>query len=438
MKNSLFYNTEESSFLRFVKNLLDFKKDKFIKGSLILLITVNLSNLFNFVFHFSMARMLDPAEYGVLTVLMSLIFILVTVSYTVQNIFSYYIPKIRGDLAKIKNVFKRGLSKSFRIAIISFLIYLPFAFVLSFLLEINLGLLIITGLMIFPLFLSSIIKGVLQGIMRFNRLGTNILAGAIVKLLLALLLVFLGLKIWGALAAVVVAALFVTALGVFFLRDLKKEKEKENTTKSVFSYSFSFFLASISIVIIFSLDVIVARRVFSPVVAGQYAAISILGKIIFFIIKPVTRALLVFVSENSKNKKETRKFLYRSGILLFLVFLVISAVYIFFPDLVIKIFFGKGYATFPRILIFVATSFFFLSLTNLISIYALSKNNRFFSFSFPFLVLFYLSVLLTFKTAPFYYSLGLMFSNITIFLIVLILILLGRERKPEKLAEPVL
>ncbi len=42
------------------------------RGAIILLVMINIYNVLNFAFHFSMARLLGPADYGILAVLMSL------------------------------------------------------------------------------------------------------------------------------------------------------------------------------------------------------------------------------------------------------------------------------------------------------------------------------------------------------------------------------
>ena len=58
------------------------KKDELIKGGFILLITIGIFNILNYIFQMSMAKILGPADYGVLAVLMSFIYIMTIKIYT--------------------------------------------------------------------------------------------------------------------------------------------------------------------------------------------------------------------------------------------------------------------------------------------------------------------------------------------------------------------
>ena len=54
------------------------------KGSIVLLIAFNIFNFFNFVFHFSMARLLSISDFGILATLFAIIYILTGFSESIQ------------------------------------------------------------------------------------------------------------------------------------------------------------------------------------------------------------------------------------------------------------------------------------------------------------------------------------------------------------------
>ena len=88
------------------------------KGIIILFITINIFNFLNFVFHFSTARLLGPADYGVLAVLMAIVNIYGVPAEAIQNMITKYSSKFNSkkEYGKIKFLMGKSLRKSLRIA----------------------------------------------------------------------------------------------------------------------------------------------------------------------------------------------------------------------------------------------------------------------------------------------------------------------------------
>ena len=74
------------------------------RGASILFITMSIFNILNFLFHFSMGRMLGPEEYRILAVLMSIIYIYNVPTEAIQTIISKYTSKfnLKKEHGKIK------------------------------------------------------------------------------------------------------------------------------------------------------------------------------------------------------------------------------------------------------------------------------------------------------------------------------------------------
>src|SRR3989344_2581040 len=143
------------------------------KGAFILLVTMNIFNVLNFLFHFFMGRILGPADYGVLAVLMSFIYIYSIPSEAIQNIISRYTSKLnlKKNYGKIKFLMLKALKKSLKISVTIFILATGFTFILSKLLEINFWLIFLINIVIFFSFFIPIIRGILQGRKKFFRLG---------------------------------------------------------------------------------------------------------------------------------------------------------------------------------------------------------------------------------------------------------------------------
>jgi O-antigen/teichoic acid export membrane protein len=106
---------------------------------------------------------------------------------------------------------------------------------------------------------------------------------------------------------------------------------------------FAIVAATTSFVIITQLDVVLANKFFSPVMASQYAAAAILGKAILYIAGGLVFALFPMVVSNDVNRISSAH-LMKQAILLTIVFcLPICIVYFFFGGHLITFFYGDKY-----------------------------------------------------------------------------------------------
>ena len=95
------------------KKIRKLSGEEIFRGGIVLLIMVNIFNFLNYLFHFSMARLLTPADYGVLAVLMSLVYIFTIQGEGIQTIVSRYTTRfnIKKQYGKIKYLLVRSLKK---------------------------------------------------------------------------------------------------------------------------------------------------------------------------------------------------------------------------------------------------------------------------------------------------------------------------------------
>lgn len=339
------------------------------KGSIVLLIAFNIFNFFNFVFHFSMARLLTVAEFGILSALFAIIYILSGFSESIQIVITKYSTKEKNK-GKIKNILKRALRKSFLVAILLFIIYLIIAALISYLTKINYFLIALTGLMIFVVFLIPITRGLLQGKKRFKALGANMIAESIIKLILAIALVLIGWKVYGAIIGTLIGSFAAFALSFISLKDITRTKERKTTTKDIYNYTAPSFFIVLTILFFYSIDVLIARIFFTADIAGAYAIASILAKTIFFGTYPISKAMFPLTVESKVKRSEN---VFNNA--LFILFLMITAaliIFYLFPEIIILIFSGKDIPLAAQILFYLAIATSLISLTNLTLLYKLS------------------------------------------------------------------
>jgi O-antigen/teichoic acid export membrane protein len=343
-----------------------------IGGSLILLISINFFNFFNFVFQLSMARMLTIAQYGILASLFSIIYIFGFFMESIQTIVAKYTAKEK-EKEKLKNILKRTSKKAWGTSLIFFTLYLLIAIPLTFLLKISYPLLALTGLSVFIVFFLPITRGIMQGEKKFKSLGGNMVIEATMKLVLGIFFVYVGWQVFGAILGVILGAVIAFLLSFTSILDVMRSSEKKSNTKNIRGYSKQTFVIIFTIMVFFSLDVIMAKILFTDEIAGAYAIASVLAKIIFFGTLPISKAMFPLSAENKKEKGSSNVFA-NSIVILFLAIFASLTVFYFFPSLIIGIFSGKIIPESASILFLLGIAMSLISLANLNLLYKLSRE----------------------------------------------------------------
>jgi len=405
-----------------IKNI---KKDELVRGGIILFLMMNIANFLNYIFQFSMARLLGPVDYGIFAVLMALLYIFLIPSETVQTILAKYTSKfnVKKKLGKISELLKRSMKNGLIFSAAAFLILIPVAFFLSGFLNISLPLIIITNLFVILAFTSPIVRGILQGMKRFRELGINIFIESFIKIVAGILLVLFSWKVYGGVAGIILGGVVSLILAYYILKKTLPKKSKEEKFKGIYSYSLPIFVVMISIVLMYSLDIILARRFFSPEIAGKYAVAAIMGKIILFATFSIGKAMFPIATEKHESGKSSLSIFRKAFTITLLISLSALLIYFFFPKLVVSLLFGQAYLEVYNILFLVGLAYTFLTLANIIILYGISankiKNSAFFSF-IP--VILQIALLSIFNSNLFMFSLALVFSNIAMLIYSIIVV----------------
>lgn len=381
-----------------------------IGGSIILLVSINLFNLFNFLFQFSMARLLTIAEYGVLATLFSIIYIFSLFMESMQAVITKYSSKESED-GKLKNIFKKTISKSVKVSVYLFVLYLVACIPLSFLLKIDYTLLALTGLTVFIVFSLPISRGILQGKKRFTPLGINMIIEAILKLAIGIFLVYLGWKVYGAIIGTLIGAGIAFLLSLGHIKGVLLSKEKKAITPDIRGYSQKTFIIIFTIMVFFSLDVVMAKILFSDDIAGAYALASVLAKIIFFGTLPISKAMFPLTAEGKKAEGISGNIFLNALVLLILGIAISLAIFYFFPGLLILIFSGKAVEASSQILFYVGIAIGLISLTNLNLLYKLSLDKTDGYLYLPAFILVEIALLVFFSNNLLQFSLAFIVSS---------------------------
>jgi len=357
-------------------DLKDFFTNELFKGSLILLILTNLGNIFSYLFQFLMARLLGPAEYGILAVVTGIVAIFTIPSISIQTLTSKKVTeyKVQKKFSQINTLFKTLLRKSFLVSLICFLIFIGISFIISPYLKIPIYVLFLTGVFLFGAFLYPVGAGVLQGLKKFKELGFIYMINTFIKLIVGVTLVLIGFRIYGAVLGFILGTLIAFILIFPFIKDIFKHKEV-GEEKIIFSRDNKYTLISmIIIVLIYSLDVFLAKGFFSPEIAGKYAVISMIGKIILFINLTIGNVMFPINSERFLNGNKNKNVINKTWGLVLIVCLFSLILFYIFPEKIVGILFGEEYISMAKILFYTGITFTFISLLNIFILYIISEN----------------------------------------------------------------
>ena len=388
------------------------------RGTFILFMTMNASNVLNFLFHFFMGRALEPEGYGVLAVLMSFIYIYSVPNEAIQNLISRYTSKLnlRKNYGKIKFLMLKALRRSFYVSAIIFGVATVLTLFLSRILGINFWLIFLINITIFFAFSIPIVRGVLQGTKKFSRLGNSMVIESGLKLFFSISLVIFGLKVFGAVMGILISLFAALIFSLYFNKEVLREEKENATFKEIYVTSIPYFTIMLAIFLFFSLDIIFAKVYFSSEMAGKYAVLSMLGKAIFLATFAVSKAMFPLASEQKDKKEDSSKLFKKSLLIIVSLCAAIIILYAFIPKIVISILYGKEYIEMYPYLVYSGLAFSFLSLSNLILVYGLSINKlRKIHYLFLFLIL---EVVLfsLFHNTILEYIFSFMVSNIIMFI----------------------
>jgi O-antigen/teichoic acid export membrane protein len=271
-------------------------------------------------------------------------------------------------------------------------------------------------MLIFSSFSLPIARGVLQGRKQFGLFGASLVIEGVIKLGLAIVFVYIEMGVFGALYGIIFGALAGFILSMGFNLKIIKENTVNERFKDFKLQSIPYFFSMFAIFFALSLDIILAKLFFNPVQVGEYAVVSMLGKIIFFGSSAIGKVMFPLTSEKYEEGKNSFNIFKKSFLIVSTLCGLAIAAYLLFPKLIILVLYGSQYTNVYALLVYSGISLSFLSLTNLILIYGLSIDSlkkSYFLFVFILLEVLLFSL---FHKSLLEYTLAFMFSNIIMFI----------------------
>ena len=368
---------EESAVTRsWTSRLLD---NKLLTGSALLFVSTTVVNLGNYIFNLILGRWLGPAAFADLSLIVTLFLMLTLVTATLQTVVAkfaavYFVDRNVDEMHGLWQWTSRWSWLIGALIAAGLVIGAPalqrFFHTASFWPFVLLG----VGVPIY--FAQGVDRGILQGQLRFLGLAGSYQAEMWTRLAVGLLLVLLGFGVNGAVFSLTVSfAASLLTLRLIGLHLSKGGGLGPDSRRAILLFAGPTAAALLGQILINNSDVLLVKRFFVPEVAGQYAALALIGRMVFFATWSVVTVLLPTVAQRHEEGKPHWHLLWLSmGMVLAVsVFIVVGSW--FGGELVIQLLFGPAYLGVANLLWLYAIATTLYACANVIVIYRLSTGN---------------------------------------------------------------
>lgn len=319
---------------------------KLASNSAIFIAGMMVGNIANWLFNLIMGRMLGPANYGVIVALTSLLLIITVPATSIQTVAMKFTTTFgsANNFPAINFLWRYLTKKVFWLGLAIFLITVAASKPIANFLQIPSYLpVIILSLVFLLIFLTPISRGILQGLQRFLPLSINLSIEALIKLGVAILLVYLGFQVKGAILAFPISVFLAYLLCFIPLRKIIFGPKQKFIINGLGQYFGSVLLALILLAIIFNTDIILVKHFFPAEQAGLYSALAVVGRIIYWLTAPIAGVMFPMIADLQTKGKPHYHVLANSLGLVGAISLILLAAYFIAPGLIIRTLFGNQY-----------------------------------------------------------------------------------------------
>lgn len=285
-----------------------------LTGRVIFLLISTGVNGLNFLYNLVIGRLLTPAEYSQITLLITIQLIISLLPSVIQTVSARFSATYaaRGEDEALAALIQFGRRWSFRLALGTLALLIVGALPLANLFQITRPELLLPVIIAAPLFvLMGLDRGVLQGTGRYFWLSAAYLAEGVVRFGAGVglaLIVAVSTRVDGAawgLGQAMIITWFVSWLG---LRHFKlPATASASSEQSEWMRLLGFVAISLlGQTLITNSDFMLVKTLFSPEEAGQYAAVTVLGRIAYFGATPLMLLMLPAVARQQALGRPTR------------------------------------------------------------------------------------------------------------------------------------
>lgn len=357
------------------------RSSRLVRQNLVLFVGGLAAGIGGFVYHAIAGRVLGPSTYGEVASLIAVYAIFTTPTLILILVLARYSATL--NAAGTTDSVRYLVVRSTQLTIVPSLLVIVAGFLLAGITADFLHLsssrsVIWLGAAIAVVWQLGIPRGILQGIQHFSALAANLSLEMVVRCGSLAALLLLGTAVSGAAAAMLAGTSFSYLLGIFALRHHLRAGGERAALRSMAGFTLTATAGTLGILLLYNVDVILAKHFLTGHQAGIYGALNKIATILYFLTLSVSQVLFPRVVEALATNNHPGRLLAISaglqsalGAGALLVFLVV-------PGLVVSILFGAGFIDAKGYIFLVGLIGLALSLCNLLVQFFMAAHDQWF------------------------------------------------------------
>lgn len=331
----------------------------------------------NYSINLVLGRWLGPSDFSEASLIITFMLMVSFFALAFQLTAAKYIATFEGDTnLQLKGAFIGWLIK--KALFVGFILML-FVEILSFFLQdffqtSSYFPFIIFGLGLPVYLLMSVNRGVLQGLLNYKKLAFNYQYEMWVRLFVSIALVYAGYGVNGVAIGLIVSFLVTWWFSRVHYSKLSPKINIEY--KSITKFLLTILAYECSQILINNSDILLVKHFYQPFEAGLYAALALIGRIVYFGTWTVVTMLFPIVIKLEKEGKSHIKYFFGGlGLVATMAAAIVGFCY-FYPEILVSILFGKEYLTIAPLLWQYAVATALFACSNVFVYYHLSLDQH--------------------------------------------------------------
>ncbi len=334
-----------------------------------------------FVYHAIAGRVLGPQVYGEVASLVALYAVGTSVNLILILVIARYAADLlaAGRLGAIRHVVTRTTRVISAPALVFVVLFGVLAIPGAAFLNLHSPVpLMVVGVAIAAFWYTAIPRGVLQGTQHFPALSANLSLELVVRTGMLGLLLAAGLAVTGSMLAILAGVAFAYGLGLYSMRQVFSAPADPVRVRAMASFALTAAAGTLGILLLYNVDVVLAKHYLSPHGAGIYGGINKIETILYFLTLSVSQVLFPRVVEAVAKRTHPGRLLLMSGGIMSLLGLGTIAVFGIVPGLVVGVLFGPAFRDAQAYILAVGVIGLGLSLNNLVVQFFMAVHDRVF------------------------------------------------------------
>jgi O-antigen/teichoic acid export membrane protein len=305
---------------------------------MIMLVGSTLVSLVNFGYNVAVARMLGPGNFSQAAAAVTLLMLVSAITLAFQLTCAKFVAR-NETLATKAYLYRTLRRKAWYVGTMLGGGVIVFSTLISSYLRMSTPLILIMAIGIAFYVPLGARRGAMMGTRQFAKLSANFLLEAAVKLTTALILVGAG---YGVLGAVIAIAISVVTAYSYPWVGAGLDTQGESGIPATFSEGMQSIVFFVGQVIINNIDILMVKHFFVASDAGLYAAVALVGRVLYFASWSVVSAMFP-ISASAKPQEQN------PSVLIIPLLIVVGIAFFFtvflglFPDFVLRMLFGPGF-----------------------------------------------------------------------------------------------